>query len=103
MLELDEMMRRIMHYPNGTALYVFWIEKGLELEGVIDTVYETYNFLEEDDPDYREFYACAIRITKILQKPADLERTEGNLIEISIEDQPSLITLLDGTVVWQEP
>lgn len=99
---MDLMMKKIINYPNGTDLTVFWYNRNLILQGKIDTVYETNNCLEEDDPDYKEFYACAFEIVKIVQKPIDFEKRVGDLIEISIDNQPSLIALLDGTVVWKE-
>ena len=102
MLQMDLMMKKIVSYPNGTDLTIYWSNKNLILQGKIDTVYESYNCLAEDDPDYKEFYACAVEIVKIVQKPINFEKKEGDLIEISIDDQPSLISLLDGTVVWKE-
>ena len=99
---MDLMMKKIINHPNGTDLMIFWLNKNLILQGKIDTVYESDNCLEEDDPAYKEFYACAFEIIKIIQKPIDFEKNEGDLIEISMDDQPSLISLLDGTVVWKE-
>lgn len=98
---MDLMMKKIINYPNGTDLMIFWLNKNLILQGKIDTVYESDNCLEEDDPAYKEFYACAFEIIKIIQKPINFEKNEGDLIEISMDDQPSLISLLDGTVVWK--
>ena len=96
------MMKKIAIYPNGTYLTVFWDKEKLVLQGSIDTIYESDNCLDEDDPKYKEFYACAFQIDKIITKPSNFEKTEGDLIEISIENQPTLIALLDGTVVWKE-
>lgn len=101
-LQLDGMMKKIIKFPIGTELTVFWRNRNLILQGKIDTMYESCNCLEEDDPDYKEFFACALRIDKIIQKPVDFEKKEGDLIEISIDNQPSSISLLDGTVVWNE-
>ena len=101
-MKLDLMMKKLVKYPNGTDLIIFWNNRGLVLQGKIDTVYESNNCIEEDDPEYKEFYACAFEIVKVLQKPIDFEKREGDLIEISMEDQPSFISLLDGTVVWED-
>lgn len=95
-------MEKIVKYPRGTDLTIFWSNRNLILQGKIDTIYESDNCLEEDNPDYNEFYACAFEIVKIIQKPIDFEKKEGDLIEISVDNQPSLISLLDGTVVWME-
>ena len=114
---MDEMMRRVFREPGDTLLRVEWKDLGLMLEGMIDTCYESCNCLEEDDPDYKEYYACALRITRILQCPADFPKQTGDLIEISIDrqcltsagkeneapfflEQPTAIRREDGTLVW---
>lgn len=99
---MDSMMEKIVKYANGTDLTIFWSNRNLILQGKIDTVYESDNCLEVDNPDYKEFYACAFEIVKIIQKPINFEKKEGDLIEISVDNQPSLISLLDGTVVWMD-
>lgn len=99
---MDQMMKKIANYPNGTSFTVFYNKEKLIIQGSIDTIYESDNCLDEDDPQYKEFYACAFRIEKIINKPSSFEKMEGDLIEISIENQPSLIVLLDGNVVWKQ-
>ena len=101
-MQMDSMMEKIVKYANGTDLTIFWSNRNLILQGKIDTVYESDNCLEVDNPDYKEFYACAFEIVKIIQKPINFEKKEGDLIEISVDNQPSLISLLDGTVVWMD-
>ncbi len=49
------MVREISKYPNGTYLKIEWENSQLVLEGIIDTIYETDNGLEEDDAGYMEF------------------------------------------------
>ena len=66
-MDMDEMMREISKYPNGTYLKIEWENSQLVLEGIIDTIYETDNGLEEDDTGYMEFYACSFRIEKIIK------------------------------------
>ena len=114
---MDEMMRRVFREPGDTLLRVEWKDLGLMLEGVIDTCYESCNCLEEDDPDYKEYYACTLRITRMLQCPANFPKQAGDLIEISIDrqcltsagrgneapfflDPPTEIRREDGTLVW---
>ena len=67
-MDMDEMMREISKYPNGTYLKLECEDGQLVLEGIIDTIYETDNRLDEEDIRYREFYACAVKIKKIIQK-----------------------------------
>lgn len=48
-MDMDEMMREINKYPNGTYLKLEWEDRQLVLEGIIDTIYETDNRLDEED------------------------------------------------------
>ncbi len=98
---MDRMMKAISKYPNGTYLKIEWGKNEPVIEGKIDTIYESNNGWEEDDVQYREFYACALRIKRI---NGDFKRSKyaiNDLIEISIENQPTCISLYDGSVVWK--
>ena len=99
---MDEMIKSISNYPNGTYLKVQWKNEGIILEGSIDTIYESNNGLSEEDVNYREFYACGFRVENILKNSINSEYNINTLIEISVENQPSIITLQDGSVVWSE-
>lgn len=46
---MDEMIQKVSAYPNGTYLKIIWSFGKDELEGIIDTVYETNNGLNEDE------------------------------------------------------
>ncbi|CVI70072.1 hypothetical protein NDGK_01753 [Clostridiales bacterium CHKCI001] len=98
---MDEMMKRINKFGNGTYLKVEWENGRFVLGGRIDTIYETNNGLEEDEVGYREFYACAFKIEKIFQNFTNEILKENGLIEISIENQPTLITLSNGKIIWK--
>lgn len=98
---MDEMMKRINKFDNGTYLKVEWQNGQLVLGGRIDTIYETNNGLEENDVGYREFYACTFKIEKIFQNFTDKILKENDLMEISIENQPTLITLSNGNIIWK--
>lgn len=120
MIKDDKMMKSISQYPNGTYLKLEWKNSHLILEGEIDTIYESENEFDEEDDNYIEYYACAFRIGRILKvlqdkeckanslievstlKRKDKEYKINDLIEISILNQPSLITLEDGSIVWQK-
>lgn len=97
---MDEMMKQISKYPNGTHLRVEWQYGQLVLEGTIDTIYESDNGLEEEG--YKEFYACAFRIEKILNNHINKSFLLNSLIEISIENEPTVITLKDGCILWKK-
>lgn len=102
MLVLDEMMKILFSYPGGTFLRIEWDSKGLMLEGVIDLKYESDNCLEEDNSEYREYYAMTIMITNILKRPNWFQKNVGDFLEISIENQPSKIELNNGIVIWND-
>lgn len=99
---MDEMMKAISKYANGTWLKVEWENGQLILEGIIDTIYESNNGLEEEDEGYKEFYACAFNVEKVINNSKDKECQKGALIEISIENEPTLIVLNDGSVIWRK-
>lgn len=99
---MDEMMKEINKYANGTYMKVEWENDQLVLIGKINTIYETNNGLEEEDDGYKEFYACAFNIEKIVNNLKGREYHIGDLIEISVENEPTLITLDDGSIIWKK-
>lgn len=98
---MDDMMKEISQYPNGTYLKVEWNNGQFVLDGEIDTIYESDNGLDEEDANYREFYACAFRVKSIVRNLKNIDCVVDSLIEISIENQPTQITLLDGSILWK--
>lgn len=83
---------------NANQIYVLTYSNGDVVEAQVDTCYETDNGLEDDDPNYEEYHACAMRIVKII---ADKNRKlqEGNLIEINYHNYPQQIKNLQGDVL----
>lgn len=99
---MDEMMKAISKYANGTYMKVEWDNGQLVLEGKIDTIYESNNGLEEEDEGYKEFYACAFSVENILNNQENRECHIGGLVEISMENEPTLIALDDGSIIWKK-
>lgn len=99
---MDEMMQEICKYSNGTYLIVEWEYGRVVLEGIIDTIYESNNGLDEEDNNYKEFYACAFKIKKICKNSSSKIYGVDNLIELSIENQPTLIALADSSIIWKK-
>lgn len=99
---MDEMIKIINKYPNGTYLLLQWEKEGISLEGIIDTMYESNNGLDEEEKGYLEYYACAFEVYKINHKPSSYMVKPGDLIELSILNKPSIIKLKDGTIIWSE-
>lgn len=99
---MDEMMKAINQYANGTYLKVEW-EKGLVvIDGKIDTIFETNNGFEEEENEYKEYYACVFKVENIIKVPKDKDYNIGNYIEISVENEPTLITIEDGSIIWKK-
>lgn len=76
--------------------FILEFKDGTVIEAKVDTCYETDNGLDDDDVDYQEYYACAMRIKKIISEKEDDYYKVGNLIEISNLNYPSKIKKLDG-------
>ncbi len=99
---IDEMMKKILKLKNGTILNIIWEKTSLHIVGKIDTVFESCNCLEEDDPNYKEFYACCVEIIKIIKSNDLFDKKEDDFIEVSIDNEPSRIELEDRTLVWEK-
>ena len=95
---MDEMICKIDRYYNGDRL-VIKFKDGMILSGVIDTIYETNNELDECDSEYQEYYACTFLVKKVI-KTGQRDYQENDLIEISRFNEPCLILDADDNVVW---
>lgn len=83
---------------DANQIYVITYSDGNIIEAKVDTCYETDNGLENDDPNYEEYYACAMRIVKIVvDKNKNFK--EGNLIEINYHNYPQQIKDSQGNVL----
>lgn len=83
---------------DANQIYVITYSDGNIVEAKVDTCYETDNGLENDDPNYEEYYACAMRIVKIVvDKNKNFK--EGNLIEINYHNYPQQIKDSQGNVL----
>ena len=73
-------------------IYTLNFEDGSILEVKQDTCYETDNGLDEDDEDYQEYHACAMRIKSVIKDTTlDKRYKENMLIEISYLNYPESI------------
>ncbi|MFR1436619.1 MAG: hypothetical protein ACLSS9_15675 [Acutalibacteraceae bacterium] len=99
---MDDMMRKVNEYPNGTFLRIIWASGEFIVEGLIDTIYETDNGMDLEDEGYREYYACAVMVKKVIYHTEPFTPASDRLMELSVNNQPSSIELKDGTVIWRE-
>lgn len=98
---MDELIRKINKYPNGTKLIIKW-KNGIELRGEIDTIYETDNGLEMDEERYQEYYACAFNVLSIQSSQKEKINIKiGELIEISMQAPPQSVMLEDERLIWE--
>ena len=83
---------------NATQIYILTYSDGDIIEAQVDTCYETDNGLDDDDPDYEEYHACAMKIVKIIvDKTQKLK--ECSLIEINYHNYPQHIKDLQGNIL----
>ncbi len=83
---------------NATQIYILTYSDGDIIEAQVDTCYETDNGLDDDDPEYEEYHACAMKIVKIIvDKTQKLK--EGSLIEINYHNYPQHIKDLQGNIL----
>lgn len=83
---------------NATQTYILTYSDGDIIEAQVDTCYETDNGLDDDDPNYEEYHACAMKIIKkIVDKTQKLK--EGNLIEINYHNYPQQMKDSQGNTV----
>lgn len=87
---IGNLFKDISEEPH--KVYTLKFEDGSILKAKQDTCYETDNGLDEDDEQYQEYHACAMRIINVI-KDATLERRyrEQMLIEISYLNYPQSI------------
>lgn len=105
----DPLIKAVYYTPKGSVMIIEW-ENGLKITGTLDTIFESNNRLEVDDPEYMEFDAAAIMVRDVISKPLPddegeiygwLKQNISNLIEISFYVEPPLkISLLSGEVIW---
>lgn len=98
---MDDMIKVISQYPNGTYVKLEWIHDFLVLGGTIETIYETDNGKIEGTSLYREFSAFAFRIKEVLRNDNNGAYPIGSLVEISPDTAPNFIYTQDDAVIWK--
>ncbi|MEI2357449.1 hypothetical protein [Mesobacillus zeae] len=99
-----DIMKIFAKYPNGEMFVVEW-EDGFKFEGKIDTLHETDNGLDEDEPGYKEYHAAIFKIKKIIAHSQESRKwniEEQQLYEVSMEEPPlSLYHVATREIVWK--
>lgn len=83
---------------NINQKYILIYSDGDVIEGQVDTCYETDNGLEIDDPNYEEYYACVMRVIKVIVNKTKTLK-EDNLIEVNYHNYPQQIQDLQGNIL----
>ncbi|MGG3887815.1 hypothetical protein [Metabacillus fastidiosus] len=101
---MRNLIETISKYPNGELFTIEW-SNGFKIEAELDTLYETNNGLEEDEPGYREYHASLFIIKKIFSHSTESKKlglSGGTLYEVSMEELPiRLILSTSGKLIWQ--
>lgn len=103
-MEWTAMMKALSKYNRKTILTVYW-SNGVIINGFVDTMSETSTCeLEEDDTNYKEYYMCVMEITDIVKLPRGVMFNEkvGDLIELSILNEPIKIEEKGKSVIWKK-
>ena len=83
---------------NANPIYILTYSDGDIIEAQVDTCYETDNGLDDDDPDYEEYHACAMKIVKVIVDKTQKFKEES-LIEINYHNYPQRIEDLQGNIL----
>jgi hypothetical protein len=102
-MEWTSMMKALNTCGIKNTLTVYWAN-GLIFEGFVDTMCETCNNYDMDDPRYIEYYMCVMRITDIIRLPhkGSFKEKIGDLVELSVLYEPIRIEKKGEGVLWQK-
>ena len=90
----------------GHKIVIFWPD-GEVFKCTVDTISESFNDLEMDDPGYFEYYMVTVKVEEIVSMPPDKSLAfygdvkVGSLLEVSLMREPLKIESEDGTLLWQ--
>lgn len=108
-MQWTKMMDVLNSCNAATNLKISW-EDGFAFIGSVNTISESCTCeLEENNPNYLEYYMCVVKIKSILQYPSDSSRylkyaeiKEGDLYELSILNEPKKIEIVGKGVIWSK-
>lgn len=89
---------------EGKSPLIFEWENKILIEACIDTFYETDNGLDLDEEGYEEYYACLIRVIRIIEN--NCQDIDGvlyeinKLYEISYHNAPHKVYTPEKKAIW---
>ena len=98
---MDEMMRLLSTFPNGTYIKIEWESAKLSLGGLIETIYQTDNGLPEAVSDFKEYYAMVFRIKDVIKNESGQVYTSNMVMEISQFSAPTRVWSQHDMLIWQ--
>ena len=99
-MEINNMLVTLWGLPVGARIIVEYDHGDCVLDCEIDTMYDSDNGLDDDDPDYIEYYAVAVRVIHVIKNRTGWNHKPGTLFEISVLNEPTAIKDTDGKVLW---
>ncbi len=83
----------IFYFSNGD---IYWAR--------VYTLYESDNGYEMDEDEYVEYYACVVRVSKVvaLNSTGEYKPTVGRLQELGYKNIPEKICRTDNSVLWKK-
>jgi len=109
-MEYTELMRALSRCCKQRQDVIIRWNDDLVIKSTGNTgVFEADNCLDLEDENFLEYYACAVYVSDILHNSKqDIIKPEfglaeiGKFIEISEQNEPTIIEAVDGTVLWQK-
>ena len=99
-----DMIEKLSGVESETLLRIYWAN-GLVLDGFVMDISESCTCeIDDDSPEYHEYYMCVFQIKTVKQVPAKIskyvELKAGDLFEISEIFEPIKIEEVKGMVIW---
>ncbi|MCG3086906.1 hypothetical protein L7D49_03150 [Sporosarcina sp. MB25] len=78
-MEADSLFKTLIEH-EGVEIIIEW-NSGLRIAGKTVTFFESDNGLDEDDPEYAEYYATVFQVINILSHPSTNEGSMCNWLK----------------------
>jgi len=100
-----ELMTALSKFCKPNQVVILYFDDSLIFKSNNNTgVFESTNGLDDENPDFIEFYDCSFEVSEILSPSSevDLQIKQGNYFAISEHSEPIRIEAEDKTLIWQK-